>query len=668
MAKNKKTRARRLGVERLEPREVMATFGVPWPDARRLTVSFVPDGTQVGTGTTDLFATMDSQMPREVWQNEILRAFQTWGSVADVEFSVVSDDGSPLGSPGLVQHDPRFGDVRIAGGPTSTGVLALGNPYSPVGGGTWAGDVVFGDSVDYTASPTDLYSIALHEAGHVLGLEGSSDPASAMYQQATASHVGLSATDVVGVTSLYGSRVLPNTVFHSTAKQAVAISPFVESVFEYAGDTPIVAYSQLLRAHDPAYFKFDRPLGYQGPISVRVQTGGVSLLRARVTVLDARGSVLGTASPGNGADATTTVTFTPPASSSSFYVRVEGATTGVMSVGRFAVGISFDAVSTMPTARLVEILKLPLEGLSKSDVQHLLRGADDPLFNDDDASHSTTSSAQTLAPIASDPFGRHFRVVGSVTSTASVDVYRINSPKIGNLTRGVLTLTARGFDIRSASASVALLDDKGNRVSGLVLANGNGVYTIQVADVLLGRTYFVKVSGAAGATGNYELSADFGTVVAETAQFAAGRLTADAPSASFKLIVAEAQVFQLLLSAESATAPKGTAVTFELRDEQGALIATFGSQVGQTTTGAATLLLSGTYTLTAKLVGDATSRNDDVTFSLFGATLDDPVGPTLINPTTYPVNVIRQTYTYWYFVNGRWVAVTQSYYVYAPSS
>ena len=37
----------RLGVERLEERAVPATFGVPWADPSRLTLSFAPDGTSV---------------------------------------------------------------------------------------------------------------------------------------------------------------------------------------------------------------------------------------------------------------------------------------------------------------------------------------------------------------------------------------------------------------------------------------------------------------------------------------------------------------------------------------------------------------------------------------------------------------------------------------------
>src|SRR5436190_18122450 len=71
-------RIARLDVEALEVRNVPATFGVPWPDARHLTLSFVPDGTRVGAGVSNLFAHMNEQAAPDVWKNAILSAFQTW--------------------------------------------------------------------------------------------------------------------------------------------------------------------------------------------------------------------------------------------------------------------------------------------------------------------------------------------------------------------------------------------------------------------------------------------------------------------------------------------------------------------------------------------------------------------------------------------------------------
>src|SRR4051794_33869189 len=68
----------RLALERLEDRLTPATYGSPWPDATHLTLSFAPDGTAAGGGTSVLFHTLNARAATAVWQREVLRAFQTW--------------------------------------------------------------------------------------------------------------------------------------------------------------------------------------------------------------------------------------------------------------------------------------------------------------------------------------------------------------------------------------------------------------------------------------------------------------------------------------------------------------------------------------------------------------------------------------------------------------
>jgi len=112
-----------LGVEPLEDRLTPALFGYPWPESTHLTVSFVPDGTLIAPSRvapdntvldgprSQLFATLDAPATAG-WQGEILRALQTWAVQANINVGLVDDDGSPLGTVGALQHDPRFGDIR----------------------------------------------------------------------------------------------------------------------------------------------------------------------------------------------------------------------------------------------------------------------------------------------------------------------------------------------------------------------------------------------------------------------------------------------------------------------------------------------------------------------------------------------------------------------------
>src|SRR5262249_18458642 len=122
-------------LEALEDRLTPTTFGYPWPDARHLTVSFVPDGTPVGASTSRLFSLLGPNQAA-AWEQEMLRALQAWAATTNVDLNVVADDGSPLGTPGALQGDPRFGDIRIGAVPLSSGSVSTSVPFNPLAG-TW---------------------------------------------------------------------------------------------------------------------------------------------------------------------------------------------------------------------------------------------------------------------------------------------------------------------------------------------------------------------------------------------------------------------------------------------------------------------------------------------------------------------------------------------------
>src|SRR5436309_3404004 len=107
----------RPNIELLEDRSLPSTTGITWPDGSHLTLSFAPDGTSVGGVSSRLFQTLNAVAPTATWETEILRAFQTYASYANLNVGVVADGGQPLGTDGLVQSDARFGDIRITAAP-----------------------------------------------------------------------------------------------------------------------------------------------------------------------------------------------------------------------------------------------------------------------------------------------------------------------------------------------------------------------------------------------------------------------------------------------------------------------------------------------------------------------------------------------------------------------
>src|SRR5437773_1185166 len=113
-----------LTLERLEDRDLLATFGVPWPNAQHLTLSAVPDGTSVDGYQSNLFQSLNSQNSTHTWGAEILRAFQTWAVQANINIGVRADDGLAIGASGAIENAVDFGDMRLAAHSMPSDVLA----------------------------------------------------------------------------------------------------------------------------------------------------------------------------------------------------------------------------------------------------------------------------------------------------------------------------------------------------------------------------------------------------------------------------------------------------------------------------------------------------------------------------------------------------------------
>ncbi|HMB07561.1 MAG TPA: matrixin family metalloprotease, partial [Isosphaeraceae bacterium] len=384
-------------MEDLEGRRLLAQFGVPWHHADHLTVSFVPDGTSIDGAPSVLFQTLNALEPAVDWQRAILEALQAWAEDTSVNFALKSDGGQPLGTPGPDQGDPRFGDIRIGALPMATGDLAISVPHDPFLSGTWSGDILLNRAALAAANPDELFPILLHEVGHVLGLDHSTDPESVMFEHLN-QRDSLAPSDIAAVQALYGPR--DDDPFEGPGRDDTfqTAAPMPEPA-GYDGTTPLLIYANLSSLKDVDFYTVTAPDGYEGPLTIRLQTAGVSLLAPRLTVYDAAGHVLGDLSSATDVGDTLQVHLPRVEPGATYVLEVRGAMADPFGVGEYVLAASFDARSTVGPDAIDTLARQSYSYLSPEDIRAILLDPVHALFHVDAHTNDTLATAEDLDPI-----------------------------------------------------------------------------------------------------------------------------------------------------------------------------------------------------------------------------------------------------------------------------
>ncbi len=188
------------------------------------------------------------------YQDTIHAAIVRWAGVANLSFKQVADS-----TPGV---DVRVGwgsfsgnqvgetDYSYQGSTTKAFVpgikLRLEDPsLRPVG---------TAQNATYQGTSTTLYEVMLHEFGHALGLDHSTDPNATMYPIVGPPNANLDASDIAGIQTLYGAPAGSATVANSTP-----------SGNSGAGTAPPVLPSPIVLSGNmvPVYRFFDTKAGTQ---------------------------------------------------------------------------------------------------------------------------------------------------------------------------------------------------------------------------------------------------------------------------------------------------------------------------------------------------------------------------------------------------------------------
>jgi hypothetical protein len=412
-------------LEGLESRVVpYALSGDAWPSPQLITISFVPDGTIVGSNSngyiySNLFATFNGKFGSPaVWQNQILKAAQSWAQQTNINFAVVADDGSDIGSGNYQQGAPNYGDIRIGGYNFGSNNLAQTYMPPPVNNFSLAGDMQFntGKSFSIGVGGYDLQTVALHEIGHALGMYHSGYTSAEMYANYNAIKNSLTSDDINGIRNIYsggqarsqdsfnggsGTQSLVGGVVNTVTAVLSPVTSLVgdllgtgSSSSQSSGNGSFSSATNLNSYLDPnaltgalsgldiatagqaEYYTVSAPQTTSGTFTLNVQSSGISLLNPSVTVYAAdQVTVLASATGSGyqGATLTLSVNVTP---GQVLYVKVAGADSSAFGTGYYGMSMDFASPGSLLAIPLVNTQLLNGNPLSSGGGQAIKALAD----------------------------------------------------------------------------------------------------------------------------------------------------------------------------------------------------------------------------------------------------------------------------------------------------
>jgi hypothetical protein len=336
-----------------------------------------------------------------------------------------------------------MGDIRI--GAYNIGSSYLGMTYMPPPANNYsgAGDIALNDTQAFNINTTyDLQTVVTHEIGHALGLDHSTTYSADMYPTYGGIKRALTADDIAGIQSIYGPRQpdannqggTTNNSFATATGLTPQLTQSAQSVSQPVSPTGTPSSSGSVSsptgsgsvtnnytvasannnivspsAAAAEFYSFVVPSDAPSNFTVYVQSAGLSLLRASVTVYASdQMTVLGSASgAGSYTGSNLSVAVNNVVPGQRYYVKVTGADSTAFGSGVYNLTVNFGSGSTptvtSPDTPLLDGSVLQAGGgLALSILSSLRFQAPDFLEIDpnwvDTSDASVSDSGQTSAP------------------------------------------------------------------------------------------------------------------------------------------------------------------------------------------------------------------------------------------------------------------------------
>ncbi|MCA9169007.1 MAG: matrixin family metalloprotease [Planctomycetales bacterium] len=630
---------RRFVVGRIEPLELRLPLDAEnWllAETPNLTISFAADGTEIAGEANSIEDTFQSLGPE--WRQTVLRAFQTWFAETNANLAIIEDQGQPFGSSGLRRDDGRFGDIRLGARPLTDDVMAISVSHSSPVAGTWAGDVVFNSAANFQ-SLDDLYAVALHEAGHVLGLKHSDDPTSVMHVHGVSENVQLTVGDIDALQSLYGARqgdaseseagFTDNDVpLHAAEFEAG------EAIAKQEGTAPALVFGDLTQIGDTDYYELEAVKDYTGPLTIEVTTAGISLLQPRLTVYTAPGSkLLGQVTTTATSQGRLLVSLPQAPVNQSLWIRVDSEVDDVFAIGAYSLVATFDDLNRIDAETVDAVARSQFRQLNAAEFDDYFDLDAEHLIHDDAHTDDDAQTANALLPLQGSALVVRYEFVGSISDLSDVDVYRITTPPDATLAQ-LVTITVGSLDAGGMIPQLRLLDNAGQELATQTLVNGNGELVVQATGLSSQADYLIEVAPHAGSlitSGNYSLGIVFGGTAVAMDEIAAGTIGSTGPLHTF--YVGRPQLVHFAFSATH-TGQQTGALLGRIHDKSGQIVQQIVVAANETRTAGSLLLSPGTYQFSVATLVENGQAPATFAYSLQEAVFSDPFGVDPLLPSS----------------------------------
>ncbi|MCA9094292.1 MAG: matrixin family metalloprotease [Planctomycetaceae bacterium] len=589
--------------EQFESRRLLTPFSGPWPEIRELTLSFAPDGTNVSNQSSRLSELLNTVGQESDWQQEILRAFQTWAVTSNINIGLKTDTGADFGGLGLKQGDPRYGDIRIGSLSLADDVLAVADPYDPFIANTWVGDVFLNSNISFNIGGDgdgfDLYTVMLHEAGHVFGVLHNPDPSSPMYPYFQRVFTGqLHPDDLTLLHQLYGERS-PDE-FDATGDNGSLATATGLNLTGEDSEIGTAFEADLTTASDVDIYRFTVPTGTD-TLHIGLEAYGLSLLTSRITLLSADGRELQTTVTTDPLNNDLSMDLSGLTAGESYYLRVESASDDVFGIGSYEISISPSAADSH----------------HEEDVPPPMS---EPLLLD------TTPGYVEYT---------YYEIEGTIDSAHPVQSFIVKSADLGPGMTNVFTIVVKTLDSSGKELNIRVKDPDGKEVESNLLYKSSGIIEVQIPSVDSYADYTVDVYTDEPILGEipFEIEVDFDQDGTHLQTFFGDWISSEQTSHTQTLTVLESQQFHFSLGASDYNLPGETGGRMEIVDEQGRTVFVLEARDGSTRA-ADVFLAKGTYTVRfSRANGDS---SNPLYYSLMGSVQSTPIGPQLRDTTLDP--------------------------------